>query len=190
MEPSQVQAQVARQLPDPAVQRRATRSHGGREAQAVVVHETQRLHHIGDDAPRQQLPREEKVFVGKVVKAVDDKRVHSVVEPVAVVGSTTDARRVVIHVRHLPAGQNRVLRMAGAPPPRLVSRVVDFQGACELFDRARHRTERRTPIRVVLARLLHHDAQGLGLAHLDLEGCVVELKIRPFELKFPGLHQT
>ena len=80
--------------------------------------------------------------------------------------------------------------MAGAAPSRFIPRVVDVQGARELFDGTGHWTKRWAAIRVVSARLLHHDAQGLGLTHLNFEGGVVKFKVGPFELEFSGLHQA
>ena len=103
VKPTQVQTKVACQLANPAVQGGASRSHCGGEPKAVVFHQTQRLDHIWHNASSQQLAGEEQIFVVEIVEAVDDKWVHSVVEPVAVVGATTDVWGVVINVRHLSA---------------------------------------------------------------------------------------
>ena len=157
------------------------------ESEAVIVHQPQRLNQVRHDASRQQLAFEDQVFLFEIVKAVDDKRVHGIVEIVPVVGATADHVGIVVDVRHFPACENRVLRVSVAFPTRLVVGMVNLQRASDLFDGTGHPAQSLVAVRVILAVDFRLDAQRLGLTHLQLECFVVEFKTGACQFKLARL---
>ena len=193
--PGAVQStQVERQVPfdraQPLVQRISCRGCGACEAQAVVVHQPQRLDQIRNNAACQQLPFEDQILLAEVVQAVDHEGIDGVVEIVPVVGAPANDVRVVVHMGHLSARQDGILRVAVAFPSRFVVGVVNFQRACDFFNGACHPTQQRLAVRIVFAVHFRLDAQRLGPTNVQLEGVVVKGEAGPRKLKLARLNHA
>ena len=101
-----------------------------------------------------------------------------------------DAGGIVVHVGNFSTGQHRELWVVVTLPPRLVSRVVDFQGSRQFFNDAFHPPQLGIASLVKLSIDLGLDAKRLRAPDFKLERLIIELKVCAFQFKLARLNDA